>query len=84
MPSHQLLELFPLLCKVGSPDDVSQTVNSALSGIPLKALSHVPAAIPLRLDNQYFALDLTHPAAASMLAARCCEFYVPDRCRTCL
>ncbi|GKX56760.1 type VI secretion protein [Leminorella grimontii] len=77
MPAHQLLELFPLLCKVGSPDDVSQIVNSALSGIPLKTLSHVPAAIPLRLDNQYFALDLAHPAAASMLAARCCEFYVP-------
>ncbi|MCD1127732.1 type VI secretion system baseplate subunit TssK [Jinshanibacter sp. LJY008] len=77
LPAHQLLELMPVLCKVGSPDDVSQIINSALSGVPLKALSHVPAAIPLRLDNQYFALDLTHPAAQSMLAARCCEFYVP-------
>lgn len=77
LPAHQLLEQFPVLCKAGSPDDVSQIINSALSGIPLKALSHVPAAIPLRLDNQYFALDLTHPAAQSMLAARCCEFYVP-------
>lgn len=77
LPAHQLLELFPVLCKVGSPDDVSQIINSALSGIPLKALSHVPAAIPLRLDNQYFALDLSHPAAECMLAARCCEFYVP-------
>ncbi|WP_159564232.1 type VI secretion system baseplate subunit TssK [Budvicia diplopodorum] len=77
LPAHQMLEQFPVLCKAGSPDDVSQIINSALSGIPLKALSHVPAAIPLRLDNQYFALDLTHPAAQSMLAARCCEFYVP-------
>ncbi|GKX61866.1 type VI secretion system baseplate subunit TssK [Pragia fontium] len=77
LPAHQLLELFPVLCKVGSPDDVSQIINSALSGIPLKALSHVPAAIPLRLDNQYFALDLSHSSAESMLAARCCEFYVP-------
>ena len=77
LPAHQLLELMPVLCKVGSPDDVNQIINSALSGVPLKALSHVPAAIPLRLDNQYFALDLTHPAAQSMLAARCCEFYVP-------
>ncbi|AWH87224.1 type VI secretion system baseplate subunit TssK [Limnobaculum parvum] len=77
LPAHQLLELMPVLCKVGSPDDVNQIINSALSGVPLKALSHVPAAIPLRLDNQYFALDLTHSAAQSMLAARCCEFYVP-------
>lgn len=77
MPSHQLLSQFPILCKAGAPDDVRQIIHSALSGIPIKALSHVPAAIPLRLENQYFALDLSHTAAKNMLLARCCEFYVP-------
>ncbi len=38
--------------------DVAEVVNIALSGIAIKPLSHVPAAIPLRLENQYFALDL--------------------------
>lgn len=77
MPGHQLLSQFPILCKAGAPDDVRQIIHSALSGIPIKALNHVPAAIPLRLENQYFALDLSHSAAKNMLLARCCEFYVP-------
>lgn len=77
LPAHQLQSQFPLLCKAGSPDDVADIVNVALNGVPLKPLSHVPAAIPMRLENQYFALELTHPAAVAMLNAGSCAFYVP-------
>lgn len=52
LPAAQLYNQFPQLCKAGSPDDVNQVVNIALNGIPLKAQTHVPAAIPLRLENQ--------------------------------
>ncbi|EIR50069.1 hypothetical protein YPPY13_1194 [Yersinia pestis PY-13] len=52
-------------------------MNVALSGIPLRPLSHVPAAIPLRLENQYFSLDLSHPAATQMMETGACVFYVP-------
>ncbi|EPN26498.1 type VI secretion protein [Pseudomonas syringae pv. actinidiae ICMP 19096] len=78
MPAAQLQSQFPRLCKVGTPDDVDHLVNAALDGVPLQALSHVPAAIPLRLENQYFALDLSHPKGQSMLAAGTCAFYVPS------
>jgi type VI secretion system protein ImpJ len=37
----------------------------------------VPAAIPVRLDNHYFALDANDPAHARMLAARACQIYLP-------
>ncbi|EEC0297084.1 type VI secretion system baseplate subunit TssK [Salmonella enterica subsp. enterica] len=77
LPAAQLYEQFPQLCKAGSPDDVSQVINVALNGIPLKAQTHVPAAIPLRLENQYFSLDLNNPAAQRMLASGACVFYVP-------
>lgn len=77
LPAAQLQTQFPQLCKVGAPDDVGNVVNVALSGVPLRPLSHVPAAIPLRLENQYFALDLSHPAAQSMMASGACVFYVP-------
>ncbi|WP_456311436.1 type VI secretion system baseplate subunit TssK [Serratia proteamaculans] len=77
LPVAQLQEQFPRQCKVGSPDDVTGLVNTSQQGIPLKSLRHVPAAIPLRLENHYFALDLTHPAAAEMLASGSCMFYVP-------
>lgn len=77
LSSAQLQTQFPQLCKVGAPDDVGNVVNVALSGIPLRALTHVPAAIPLRLENQYFSLDLSHPAAKQMMDAGACVFYVP-------
>lgn len=77
MPAHELLELIPRLCKVGAPDDVQHIVNSALPGIPLHAASRLPAAIPVRIDNHYFALDGMHPAFKRMAAAHACQIYVP-------
>ncbi|GLQ48619.1 type VI secretion system baseplate subunit TssK [Dyella flava] len=77
LPALQLLELIPRLCKIGAPDDVEHIVNSALTGVPLKAVQRVPAAIPVRLENQYFALDTADPAHARMLAARACQIYLP-------
>ncbi|AXF58943.1 type VI secretion system baseplate subunit TssK [Leclercia sp. W6] len=78
MPNHELQTRFPQLCKAGSHDDVSEVVNIALSGMVIKPLSHVPAAIPLRLENQYFALDLSTNAARAMLEAGNCTFYTPE------
>jgi type VI secretion system protein ImpJ len=78
MPAHALLEQLPRLCKAGAPDDVEQIVNSALRGIPLRAMSRLPAAIPVRIESQYFALDSAHPAFKRMIDARACQFYVPS------
>ncbi|WP_081651529.1 MULTISPECIES: type VI secretion system baseplate subunit TssK [Cupriavidus] len=77
LPAHTLLEQLPRLCKAGAPDEVEQIVNSALPGIPLRTMSRLPAAIPVRIENQYFALDSAHPAFKRMLDARACQFYVP-------
>jgi type VI secretion system protein ImpJ len=79
LPSAQLLEQFPAQCRTGCPDEVDRIVNGSERGVPLKAMTHVPAAIPLRLENQYFTLDMTHPAAQAMLAEGHCVFYVPGR-----
>ncbi|NML96464.1 type VI secretion system baseplate subunit TssK [Paraburkholderia sp. RP-4-7] len=73
----ELVEQLPKLCKIGAPDDVEHIVNSALAGIPLKAVQRVPAAIPVRLDNLYFSLDPSNPAHARMVAARACQIYLP-------
>ncbi|MBV7584607.1 type VI secretion system baseplate subunit TssK [Pseudomonas sp. PDM33] len=77
VPAAQVQSQFPRLCKVGSPDDVDHLVNVALDGVPLLPLSHVPAAIPVRLGNQYFALDLNHPMGRAMLSSGTCALYVP-------
>jgi type VI secretion system protein ImpJ len=77
LPPFELVEQVPKLCKIGAPDDVEHIVNSALAGIPLKAVQRVPAAIPVRLDNHYFALDAKDPAHARMLASGTCQIYLP-------
>ncbi|MET3449618.1 type VI secretion system baseplate subunit TssK [Ralstonia sp. 1138] len=77
VPVPELVEQVPRLCKIGAPDDVEHIINSALLGIALKAVPRVPAAIPVRLDNQYFALDSASAAHAKMLAARACQIYLP-------
>lgn len=77
LPVAQLLERFRTQCKTGCPDEVDRVVNSSEPGIPLKAMTHVPAAIPLRLENQYFTLDMHHPAATDMLTEGHCVFYIP-------
>lgn len=61
----------------GGSGRCKRVVNIALNGIPLKAQTHVPAAIPLRTENQYFSLDLNHPSAQRMLDSGVCVFYVP-------
>ena len=77
LPASQLLEMFPIQCRTGCPAEVDRIVNSSEPGIPLKAMTHVPAAVPLRLENHYFTLDLAHPSAKTMLAEGHCVFYVP-------
>ncbi|WP_241302377.1 type VI secretion system baseplate subunit TssK [Burkholderia stabilis] len=77
LPAFELVEQFARLCKIGAPDDVEHIVNSAVAGIPLKAVQRVPGAIPVRLDNHYFALDARDAAHARMLAARACQIYLP-------
>lgn len=77
VPAFDLVETIPRLCKIGAPDDIAHVVNSALPGVRLRAVQRVPAAIPVRLENQYFALDATDPMFARMLAARTCQIYLP-------
>ncbi len=77
MPAHALLERLPELCKMGAPDEVEHIVNSALPGIALRPVSRLPAAIPVRIENQYFAVDSTDPAFGRMIAARVCQIYLP-------
>ncbi|GLK89286.1 type VI secretion system baseplate subunit TssK [Pseudomonas turukhanskensis] len=77
LPAVQVQAQFPRLCKAGTPDDIDRLVNAALDGVPLRPLGHVPAAIPLRLENQYFALDMQHAKGQLVLAQGVCAFYVP-------
>lgn len=78
IPAWQIAEKFPALCQAGSPDDVSAIYGAVLRGIPLIPVSRVPAALPVRMENQYFALDMESKAAQEMQEQGVCMFYVPE------
>ncbi|XTZ36968.1 type VI secretion system baseplate subunit TssK [Salmonella enterica] len=78
VPAWQVAEKFPALCQAGSPDEVSEIYGAVLRGIPLIPVSRVPAALPVRMENQYFALDMESTAAREMQEQGVCMFYVPE------
>lgn len=77
IPAWQIADKFPALCQAGSPDDVNTIYGAALKGIPLNPVNRVPAALPVRMENQYFALDMESAAAHEMQEQGVCMFYVP-------
>ncbi|TKI02641.1 type VI secretion system baseplate subunit TssK [Martelella alba] len=78
IPAWQIADKFPALCQAGSPDDVNKIYGVALKGIPLIPVGRVPAALPARMENQYFALDMESAAAREMREQGVCMFYVPQ------
>ena len=45
------------MIKISSPGDIQRLVNNALPGLTLRHAPVPPAAIPMKLDNQYFSLN---------------------------
>jgi len=78
LPAWQVAEKFAEMAVAGTPDDVGQISGVAMEGIGLIPLNRVPAALPVRLENHYFALDMASHAAQEMLEQGVCLFYVPS------
>lgn len=57
MPVEELQSRFPSQIKIGSVENIRDLVNSALPGIPLRALGAAPRQIPFHAGSTYFELD---------------------------
>ncbi len=77
MPAIELAANVPIRFKVGAPDDVAGFVSNSVSGIRLIHLAQVPAALPVRPETYYFALDSKSPLYQNMLKAQSVTVYVP-------
>ena len=77
MPAIELVEIVPLRVKVGAPEDVDKCVLSALPGVKLVHAPQVPAAVPVRPDTYYFAVDNRGALYEQMLKAQSISIYVP-------
>jgi type VI secretion system protein ImpJ len=68
----------PLRFKIGAPDDVDKFVLSAMPGVKLSHSPQVPAALPVRPDTYYFALENKGALYDRMLQAQSISIYVPS------
>jgi type VI secretion system protein ImpJ len=77
MPLLELADAVPLRVKAGAPDDVEKCVLSAMPGVRLVHAARVPAAIPMRPETCYFALEPRGVLYEQMLKAQSISVYVP-------
>jgi type VI secretion system protein ImpJ len=81
LPALELVAAVPARFKVGSPEDVGRLVASALPGVELVHMPQVPAAVPVRPNTYYFALQARSPLYAGMLQGQAVSVYVPSGIR---
>lgn len=77
MPAIELVDVVPLRVKAGAPDDVEKCVLTAMPGLKLSHAPQVPAAIPVRPDTYYFAIENRGALYEQMLKAQSISVYVP-------
>src|SRR5581483_7886740 len=78
MGVDELLKQVPRLMKVSPPAEVSRLVRNALPGISLRHTPIPPAAIPVRLERQYFALNQAGILWDGILKSQKISIFVPE------
>jgi type VI secretion system protein ImpJ len=74
----EIVRKVPQLLKVSSADQIDRLIKRALPGLRLAHTPHPPSALPVRLDYQYFALELVGGDWDAIKVARNLAVYVPN------
>jgi type VI secretion system protein ImpJ len=74
----ELLRRVPQLLKISSADQIDRLIKRALAGVALSHVANPPSALPVRLEYQYFALEMTGPDWEAIKVARNLAVYVPS------
>jgi len=77
MGVDDLIRKIPQLIKIASQDEIQNLIRNALPGIPLRHTPVPPAAIPIKLDNQYFSLNQHGPLWDAIMLSRQMAVHVP-------
>jgi len=73
-----VMQKAPHLLKVGAADRMERLIRQALPGVQLTHAPRPPAAIPVKLDYQYYLLAREGPEWSAIVAARNVATYVPQ------
>ena len=77
MGMDDIIRKIPQLVKISAQDDIQRLIRNALPGLPLRHIPVPPAAIPMKLDNQYFALNQGGELWNTMMLSRQIAVHVP-------
>ncbi|HUQ93555.1 MAG TPA: type VI secretion system baseplate subunit TssK [Bryobacteraceae bacterium] len=77
MNEGELIAKTPALIKVCSANQIELLVRQALPGVLLTHTPRPPSAIPVRLNHQYFSLNMSGVYWEAVLRARNLAAYVP-------
>lgn len=74
----ELLQKVPQLVKISSADHIDLLIKKALPGLEMRHTPRPPAAIPVKLDYQYFRLSRSGPEWDAIRRVRNVAAYVPS------
>jgi len=77
MGVDDLIRKVPQLVKVSAPDEIQNLKQNFLPGLALRHTAVPPAAIPMKLDNQYFSLNQAGPLWDAIMLSRQIAVHAP-------
>jgi type VI secretion system protein ImpJ len=77
MGVDDLIRKVPQLVKISAPDDIQRVIRNSLPGVTLRHTPVPPAAIPMKLDNQYFSLNQGGPLWDAIKLSRQIAVHAP-------
>jgi type VI secretion system protein ImpJ len=77
MGVDDLIKRVPQLVKVSQQDGIQNVIQNSLPGLTLRHVQLPPAAIPMKLENQYFSLNQAGPLWEAIMLSRQIAVHAP-------
>jgi len=77
MGVDDLIRKAPQLVKISQQDGIQNLIQNSLPGLTLRHVQVPPAAIPMKLENQYFTLNQAGPLWEAIMLSRQIAVHAP-------
>lgn len=74
----EVIRKVPQLVKVAANGDIQRIIRNSLGGLTLRHMPAPPAAIPMKLDNQYFSFNQNGPLWDAIQLSRSISVFAPS------
>ena len=78
MGIDEIIRNVPKNLKLSAPDDMERLIRKSLAGVSLRHVEHPPKQIPMKLGNQYFALNQSGDIWKNIMLARRVAVFAPS------